>query len=149
MKARLARIADYQFGRGAGEALVPEDAEVSARPSMRPEHVSLDGQRLASYRPHVGLLTLSATGAALLHSALAPPALRVYVNDEAAPFVAEGKTAFAKHVVEADREIRAGDEVLVVDLEDNLLGTGKASLSQVEMLSLDRGQAVDVREGVM
>ncbi|MFU8768090.1 MAG: PUA domain-containing protein [Candidatus Methanoperedens sp.] len=37
------------------------------------------------------------------------------VNSDSAPFVAKGKTAFARHVVDADPEIRAGQEVLVVD----------------------------------
>ena len=47
-----------------------------------------------------------------------------------------------------DRSIRANDEVLVVDEDDNLLATGKAILSAKEMLEFDRGMAVMVRQGI-
>lgn len=58
-----------------------------------------------------------------------------------------GKTAFAKHVIEIDQELRAGEEVLVTDKADRLLATGQLLLSPVEILSLDSGAAVDVRVG--
>lgn len=121
---------------------------MSVRRSGRPEDVELDGERLATYRPHVGLFTLSAAGAERLRAALEEPLGRVYVMNDVAPFIAEGGTAFAKHVVRVDPEVRAGDEVLLVDEDDNLLGTGKARLGGVEMLSFETGPAVDSREGV-
>ena len=65
-----------------------------------------------------------------------------------APFVAKGKTAFARHVVDVDPEIRAGQEVLVVDEDDGLLATGKTMLSALEMKAFEKGTAVDVRSGV-
>ena len=70
------------------------------------------------------------------------------VNSDAAPFVAKGKTAFARHVVDVDPEIRAGQEVLVVDEDDGLLATGKTMLSALEMKAFEKGTAVDVRSGV-
>ena len=70
------------------------------------------------------------------------------VNSDAAPFVAKGKTAFARHVVDVDPEIRAGQEVLVVDENDRLLGTGKTMLSASEMKAFEKGSAVDVRSGI-
>ena len=70
------------------------------------------------------------------------------VNSDAAPFVAKGKTAFARHVVDVDPEIRAGQEVLVVDGDDRFLGTGKTMLSAIEMKAFEKGTAVDVRGGI-
>ena len=70
------------------------------------------------------------------------------VNSDAAPFVAKGKTAFARHVVDVDPEIRAGQEVLVVDEDDKLLATGKTMLSASEMKAFEKGTAVDVRSGI-
>lgn len=148
MLERLRTVADYQFGPGSGDALFPAGVEVSTRTSGRPGQVFLGGERLATFRPHVGLFTLSVLAAGRLHGALEEPRCRVYMNDEAAPFVAGGKTAFAKHVLDADEELRAGDEVLLVDGKDKLLGTGRATLSRIEMISFERGQAVEVREGV-
>jgi uncharacterized protein with predicted RNA binding PUA domain len=62
-------------------------------------------------------------------------------------FIAEGRSVFAKHVVEVDERIRAGDEVIVVNEEDEILGTGKAILSGDEMLLFERGIAVKIRHG--
>jgi len=69
------------------------------------------------------------------------------VCEEASPFVAKGKTAFAKHVVSLDPELRAGDEVLVTDESNRLLATGQLLLSPEEILALESGPAVDVRVG--
>ena len=74
--------------------------------------------------------------------------LRVVVSEEAAPFVEKGKTAFIKHVVEIDPELRAGEEVLVIDEADRLLATGQLLLSPAEIMAFDSGAAVDVRAGV-
>ena len=48
------------------------------------------------------------------------------MNEDAAPFVTKGKTAFCKFVVSCDPEIHAFEEVLLVDKDDNLLATGQA-----------------------
>ena len=70
------------------------------------------------------------------------------MSEDAAPFVETGKTAFAKHVIEVDPELRAGEEVLVTDKADRLLATGQLLLSPAEILALDSGAAVDVRTGI-
>jgi uncharacterized protein with predicted RNA binding PUA domain len=94
------------------------------------------------------MLTLSIMGAGKLHAFIKYPGHRVVVNSDAAPFVAKGKTAFARHVAAVDPDIRAGEEVLVVDENDRLLATGKAVLAPLEMLSFKKGIAVDVRNGI-
>ena len=53
----------------------------------------------------------------------------------------------AKHVAEADPQIRAGDEVLVVAAGDRLVATGTAVLSGPEMTACMYGVAVNVRAG--
>lgn len=59
-----------------------------------------------------------------------------------------GKTAFAKHVIDIDPELRAGEEVLITDKNDRLLATGQLLLSPAEIRDLDSGTAVDVRAGI-
>ncbi|MFH0903720.1 MAG: PUA domain-containing protein, partial [Methanobacteriota archaeon] len=61
---------------------------------------------------------------------------------------AKGKNAFAKHVVSSDPDIRAGEEVMIVDEKDNFLATGKAVLCAHEMTSFKKGMAVEVRSGI-
>ncbi len=145
---RVRTIADYQFGRGAGDVLFPDDVEFQLSATKRIRQILLDNSRIATLRAKDGMLTLSMMGAGKLHGFIGYPGRRVVVNADAAPFVAKGKTAFARHVVAADPDIRAGEEVLVVDETDRLLATGKAVLAPLEMLSFKKGIAVDVRNGI-
>jgi predicted RNA-binding protein (TIGR00451 family) len=69
--------------------------------------------------------------------------------DEAEPFVAKGRSAFAKHVIDADEEIRPNDEVVVINGKSEVLAVGRALLSGKEMKEFHRGVAVRVRRGVV
>ncbi len=146
---RIRVIADYQFGRGAGEVLFPDDVHFQFSTTGRVRQILQGNNRLATLRARDGLFTLGITGAKVLHGFVEYPGHRVAVNNDAAPFVAKGRTAFARHVLAVDPEIRSGQEVLVVDENDRLLATGKAMLSACEMLSFKKGMAVDVRLGIM
>ncbi|MCC6065145.1 MAG: hypothetical protein LM576_04115, partial [Thermofilum sp.] len=76
------------------------------------------------------------------------PRLRVVVPEGVAEYVARGRTVFCKHVVEADAEIRPGEEVFVVDTAGKLVALGKAVVGGAAMLSKKAGKAVKVRKGV-
>ncbi len=140
-------IADYQFGKGIGAELFPEDCKFSYSTTGRIRQILLEGTRLATVRAEDGRLTLSIDCAERLHRALRPPLYRVGVTTEVTEFVAAGKNAFAKHVISADPGIRSGDEVLVVSGDDNLIATGTAMLAGTEMLAFNYGVAVKVRQG--
>jgi len=77
-----------------------------------------------------------------------PMRLWVRIQREAVPFVAQGRSVFAKHVVNADGEIRPREEVVVIDDEDKVVAVGKAILTGEEMKAFERGVAVRVRRGV-
>ena len=145
MLERARIIADFQFGRGAGEALFPDDTTFKLSNTRRLRYLFSGNERIATVRANDGLLTLSMLGARRLHAFLALPRLRVAVSEDAAPFVAKGGNVFAKHIQGVDPQIRAGEEVLVVDAQDRLLATGKAVLSPEEMLQIKRGAAVLTR----
>ncbi|HOV81535.1 MAG TPA: pseudouridine synthase [Methanothrix sp.] len=147
---KRARItADYQFGRGAGEALFPDGTAYSLSKTRRLRYLYSDKERIATVRARDNLLTLSMLGARRLHAFLKSPLLRVMACDDAAPFVAKGGNLFARHVLAVDPEIRAGEEVLVVDSQDRLLATGTAVLAPEEMLQIKRGIAVAVRKAAL
>jgi len=80
-----------------------------------------------------------------LHEKFEYPKLRVVIDDEALPFVTEGKSVFCKFVKEIDTDLRCSDEVLVVDENDNLIRVGTLHLSPEEIMDFDRGMAVRVR----
>ena len=143
---KLRAVADYLFDKSVGGMLFPDGIKV-VKTLGRIRQVWLGDEILCSIRASDGFIVLNRRGAELAHSALKPPRLRVTVSDDAAPFVARGKTVFAKHVVAADPEIRPAEEVLVVDRHDRLLASGKALLSGDEMVAFKVGKAVVVRRG--
>ena len=140
-------IADYQFGRGAGSTLFNEDVDFVFSSTGRIRQILDKGERIATIRAKDGFLTISVKGAKRLHSFFEYPKLRVILMDDAVPFVKKGKNAFARHVSFVDPMIRAYDEVILVDKTDAFLATGKAVLCACEMISFNRGVAVDVRAG--
>jgi uncharacterized protein with predicted RNA binding PUA domain len=142
-------IADYQFGKGAGKVLFPDTCKFVLSPTTgRIRQVKDKGVRIATLKADSGWFTLGIEGARRLHEAFEYPKLRVVVLKEVGGFIAEGRSVFAKHVVDVDPEIRANDEVIVVDEDDNLLATGRAVLCAKEMLEFERGVAVSVRQGI-
>lgn len=141
-------MADYQFGKGCGEKLFPEDVSFLLSRTGRIRQILYNNERIATVRASDGVLTLSIKGADTVHRYISKPKQRVTMCEEAVPFVSAGKTAFAKHVIDIDPELRAGEEVLVVDESDNLLATGQLILSPEEIHSIERGSAVDIRTGV-
>ena len=144
---RVQIIADFQFGSGTGPALFPEGCGFILSTTGRIRQVLLGCSRLATVRASDGRLTLGIEGAKRVQAALPAPAYRVVIRDDVAEFVEKGKNAFAKHVVAADPQIRAGDDVLVVDGADRLVACGAAVVSGPEMLAFNYGVAVRVRQG--
>ncbi|PSP93691.1 pseudouridine synthase [Halobacteriales archaeon QS_4_62_28] len=144
----LARVATYQFGPGADDALFPSiaDLTVTHTSSGRPRQV-LDGEdRLLEYGSD-GRFTLGIAGGRRLLASLDTPRHHVVVGSESEPFVREGRNAFAKFVQAADENIRPGDEVLVVHADGDLLAVGRAELPGPAMLDFETGMAVTVRHG--
>jgi uncharacterized protein with predicted RNA binding PUA domain len=94
------------------------------------------------------MIVLTIEGGQRLQQLFPFPKRRVVVNQEVAQFIAEGRSVFAKHVILVDSELRAGDEIIIVDGQDHLLAVGKAHLSPQEMLDLTRGIAVKTRHAI-
>jgi len=145
---KVRMMADYQFGKNVGKELFPDGVTFQLSRTKRVRQVFSSGNRIATARARDGFFTLSIEGASVIHRLLPGKKLRVVILEEAVPFVERGKTAFIKHVVEIDPELRAGEEVLLTDQADRLLATGQLLLSPIEILALDSGAAVDVRVGV-
>ena len=137
-------VADYQFGRGAGDAVFPDDAEFKNTRTGRVSQVLHDGERLATLKTD-GRLTLSDAGGARLHDAFDAPRMRVEFGEESVPYLRDGRNGFAKFVERVDDDVRARDEVLVTGPGDGFVTTGRAELSADEMLDFGTGVAVLVR----
>jgi uncharacterized protein with predicted RNA binding PUA domain len=130
-----------------GIGLFPKECTYLFSTTGRIRQILFGGVRLATVRASDGRLTLGIEGAKRLMTILPSPGYRVVIREDVAEFVAQGKNTFAKHVVEADPAIRAGDDVLVVAGNDRLIACGAAVVSGTEMLAFNYGVAVRVRQG--
>ena len=145
---RVRAVADYQFGRGVGAELFPEGVKiVFSRRTRRIRYIYLNGKRLATMRPTDGMLSLSIRGARRIVEDVASARCFVSVQDDVSKFIADGGDVFAAHVVKVDEEVRAKDEVIVLNGDEKVLAVGRAMLSGEEMKAFKRGVAVKVRRG--
>jgi uncharacterized protein with predicted RNA binding PUA domain len=145
---RIRSIADYQFGKDVGVRLFPENVQILySKTTGRIRYVNLDDERLATLRPTDGLLSLSISAARRIAENADFAQCFVTVRRDIAEFVAGGSDVFAAHVVKADDEIHAKDEVIVIDDDKRVLAVGRAMLSSSEMKAFKTGVAVKVRHG--
>jgi uncharacterized protein with predicted RNA binding PUA domain len=145
---RLRAIADYQFGKGVGVKLFPENIKVQLSPRTgRIRYINLDGERLATLRPTDGLLSLSIKAAKFIAENTPSAQCFVTIKTDVASYIAKGGDVFAVHVVKNDPSIRSKDEVVVLDEEGQVLAVGRAMLSSTEMTAFKTGVAVKVRHG--
>jgi len=93
------------------------------------------------------MISLTVNGAKQLTRRTIWGHLWVKVSDDAAPFIAKGKSIFAKHVVDADPKIRPQEEVVVLSRDARILAVGKAILTGKEMKAFKRGLAARARRG--
>ncbi|WXG40722.1 MAG: PUA domain-containing protein [Candidatus Freyarchaeum deiterrae] len=143
---KLRCIADYQFFPGIGDKLFPREITISHSPKTgKIRFVYLDGNLLATIRANDGKIALHLKGAEMILENTKKPKLRVIILKDIVPFIIQGRSVFAKHIIDADPNIRPGDEVIVVDPDDNLIAVGKAILSEKEMRAFQAGVAVKIR----
>jgi archaeosine synthase len=127
------RMADYEFGLGMGDMLVPARGTFKGR---FPGFTLFDGrEQLCSISSQYGSLTLTLEGAK-----------RMGMNDayfvEIGDFVPKG-SILAPGVDNADPQIRPGDDVFVKGRK--AIAVGKAKMSGWEMKESSRGMAVELR----
>ncbi|MFA1609470.1 archaeosine synthase subunit alpha [Halobellus rubicundus] len=139
-------LADYQFGPGAGDDLFADvDLQVTSRyPKLQVRDGDTeagdgndDGQQLATMVPQYGVLSLTLDGARVWAESDVPTK-RVEIDE----FVPHG-SVLAPGVVDADEEIRVGDEVVVEG--PRAFGVGRAQMFGAEMAESTRGEAVQMR----
>jgi len=147
---RIRSIADYQFGKGVGIILFPENVDIYySKRTGRIRYVYLNGKRLVTLRPTDGLFSLSITGAKRIVENDTAAKCFITVRDDVSEFIVKGGDVFAAHVIDADEEIRPKDEVIIVNKDRKVLAVGRTVLSGEEMKSFKKGVAVKVRRGCL
>lgn len=135
---------DYQFGPGSGDALEPFQVFRSPK-TGRIRIVRRGDSLLGTMRAKDFFFLPTMEGAQILLSGLPFPASRIMMSDEAKDFVSMGRSAFAKFVECCDPGIVPGQEVMLVDRNDQLLATGTALMNSREMGSFRVGVAAKIR----
>ena len=146
--AKVRSIADYQFGKGVGTMLFPDNIEIQYSPRTgRIRFINLNGERLATLRPTDGVLSLSIKAAVFMAEKTPFAKCFVTVQNEVSKFIAAGGDVFAVHVVKVAEEVGAKDEVIALDEDGKVLAVGRTMLSSEEMKAFKTGVAVKVRHG--
>lgn len=146
--AKIRSIADYQFGKGVGAQLFPDNIEIQYSPRTgRIRFINLNGERLATLRPTDGVLSLSLTAAQTMTEKTPFAKCFVTVKNDVSKFVAAGGDVFAIHVVKVDLEVGAKDEIIALDEDGQVLAVGRTMLSSEEMKAFKTGVAVKIRHG--
>jgi len=145
---RIRGIADYQYGEGVGTRLFPDNVQIEYSHSTgRIRYINQNGKRIATLRPTDGMLSLSLDAARTLVKSCPLAPCFVTVRQDISKFVADGGDLFAAHVIKADTEIHAKDEVIILDEQGQVVAVGRAFLSSQEMMAFKTGVAVKVRHG--
>lgn len=145
---KIKAIANYQFQSNIGEQLFDGDLNIEkSKKTGKIRHI-YDGEELiANMRASDANFVLSDEGAKRLHKNINYPNNRVVVDSSVEEFARDGKSVFSKFVVDIDSNIRAQDEVLITNSNDDLLAYGKVLLNPKEINDFNTGQAVKVRKG--
>lgn len=71
----------------------------------------------------------------------------VEVNQDAAPFVEEGRSVFAKHVTWCGKNVKIASDTPVL-YKERIIAVGKAALSSEMIKDMQKGVAVKVRDSL-
>ncbi len=146
---RISAVSDIQFGKGAGEALLKGKIRIiKSKKTNKIRNIYCNNKHILSMRASDGMFTLKIDGAILLHKFFKYPKLRVVIDEDAIPFIKNGKSVFSKFVKDCDCNLRPLDECLIVDEKDNLLAVGRCLLNKLEMLSFNYGMAAKTRKHI-
>jgi archaeosine synthase len=132
LRENMINFARFQFGN-AGEALIQDTIIKGRYPNLR---IFKNGKQVAMLVGKRGMISLTLDGGKILAE---QNSYWVKIHD----FIPKGNI-FAVGVKDADKNIRIGDDVVVLR-DDELVGVGVAVMSPEEMIESDRGEAVRIR----
>lgn len=143
---RVYSILAYQFGLEVADCFknYEDRMDFVLSSTGRIRDVLIDGKRILTLRPSIGLFTLTMESGEIIKRCTKSPRLRVIVNSEMAHLI---KGSVLRPVVkDLDPTLRCGGEVLVVTESDELIGVGKLRIPPIVVKSIERGEVVRLRE---
>ena len=143
---KLQHSLDALFGSGVSKHL-PKDIEITfSRKTGRIRTVLHKGELLCTLRIDGGL-AISPYFAQILMKSKSFRENCVEINEDAAPFVLEGRSVFCKHVVWCGKKVRISADTPVL-FKNKVIAVGKAVLSYEMISDFNRGVAIKVRDSL-
>ena len=143
---KLRHTIDALFGIGISKHL-PKNLDLTfSRKTGRIRTVSHNDNLLCTLRIDGGL-AISPYFAQILLANKKFKENCVEINQEAAPFVQEGRSVFCKHVVWCGKNVRISADTPVL-FGNKVIAVGRAVLSKEMIDDFDRGVAIKVRDSL-
>ncbi len=148
----IKKLADDQWGSGAGEGLSLENGPVLLNPCPAPDRLDevisggavIGSVQFSSLHLHSSFILREEGGQRLVSSGFKPERGYVVSDPSAVPFLVDGKNLLSPGIVDCSPGIEPGDEVLIVDPDFKILGSGTSRKKSDEMAGT-RGMGVKVR----
>ena len=143
---KLQQSLDALFGSGSSKYL-PKDIDIIlSRKTGRIRTVSHKGKLLCTLRIN-GSLAISINFAQTLLQRKTFRENCIEINNDAAPFVMEGRSVFCKHVVWCGKNVRVASDTPIL-FENQVIAVGKSILSSEMISDFKRGVAIKVRDSL-
>ena len=143
---KLQQSLDALFGKGTSKFL-PKDIEIElSRKTGRIRTVSHKGKLLCTLRIN-GSLAISIDFAKTLLKNKTFKEDCIEINNEAAPFVMEGRSVFCKHVTWCGKNVKVSSDTPIL-FDNQVIAVGKSILSAKMISDMKMGVAVKVRDSL-
>ena len=143
---KLRQTIDALFGNGVSRYL-PKDIEITfSKKTGRIRSTHHQGKLLCTLRIDGGLAITPYFAQILLKSKKFKENC-IEVNNEAAPFVEQGRSVFCKHVVWCGKNVQITSDTPVI-FQNNVIAVGRAVLSSEMINDFQKGLAIKVRDSL-
>jgi uncharacterized protein with predicted RNA binding PUA domain len=143
---KLQHSLDALFNSGSSKYL-PKDIDIIlSRKTGRIRTVFHKGKLLCTLRID-GSLAISIHFAQILLQNKTFRKNCIEINNDAAPFVQEGRSVFCKHVVWCGKNVRVASDTPIL-FENQVIAVGRAILSSEMISDFKRGVAIKVRDSL-
>lgn len=140
---RIHAILTFQFSEAVANSLISGHISYRlARGDVR--EVYRDGELILVRRPTDGLFSISIEAGKAIKRAEPYPRFRIVIRGDRE---IRG-SILARDIIEVDPGLKPGDEVVIVDKGDNLVGVGRVRVPPIMLNGLDRGEVARVRRRV-
>ncbi|UCH88879.1 MAG: phosphoadenosine phosphosulfate reductase family protein [Thermoplasmata archaeon] len=146
----IREIVSRQFGKNTGGALIPQDKLVllNRAPGLDTiDEIIIDGAVVGSLYYDIMKsnfkVIMRLSGAHFISEDIEKGF--VIVDSGAAAAIHKGASVLIPGIVEVSEDIEAGNEIIILDQERNVVATGVSKMSNSEMKSRDKGSAIKSR----